>query len=78
MPTFTTFIRQTCNVGTTHICAVEADDIEEAKRLGIEQCVHDWNSDSTDYDDPVYTADNLTVIGVAEGDVNILEWNDNL
>lgn len=78
MPTFTTFIRQSNNLGTTYICAVDADDIEEAKRLGIEQCLDDWNADcaGNSPDDPIYAEDNVTVIGVAEGDVKILMWDD--
>lgn len=64
--TFTVFVRASNNTGTTYITTVEAADTEEAKRIGLAECQDEWG----------YPEDHLTVVGVAEGDVNILEWDD--
>lgn len=64
--TFTIFCRQANGKGTTNIFAVQADDLESATQSGIEQCAEDWACDES----------SIHILGVAEGDVTILEWND--
>lgn len=68
MNTFTVFIRDADNTGTTYITAVQATDVEAAKKAACAKCWADWG----------YDEDNepLHVLGVAEGDVTILEWDD--
>lgn len=66
MPTFTVFCRDANDTGTTYITSVEADDIDQAKRDALEECSAAWEQDVAD----------IRVVGVAEGDVNILEWDD--
>ena len=66
MAKFTIFCRDASNTGTTYITAVDAPDIEAAKRLGLEECAEEWGQE----------VDEIRVLGVAEGDVTILEWDD--
>ena len=42
MAKFTIFCRDASNTGTTYITAVDAPDIEAAKRLGLEECAEEW------------------------------------
>jgi len=71
MNTYTVFVIDPDQLGTTYITSVEADTTTEAKTLAINLCREDW---STDKEDP-YDGD-LHALGVAEGNVNILEWKD--
>lgn len=76
MPKFTVFCRQSNNVGTTYITTVEIEDNDAAKagEAGLEECLTDWNPGGGEPD--IYTSDNVSVLGVAEGDVKILMWDD--
>lgn len=74
LPTFTVFVREACNQGTTFITSVQAKDMEEASRLAREECAIEWRRDGAGED---CTWDSLKVVGIAEGDVNILEWDDS-
>jgi hypothetical protein len=69
--TFTVFCRESNNEGTTWVGAVQARDIEEAGDIALEACAAEWSSDG-----PTWSPDDIIVLGVAEGDVKILEWND--
>ena len=71
LPTFTVFCQQTDQIGTTHIAPVEAADLESAILAGREQCLADWNGG-----DDIFTLDDIHCLGVAEGDINILHWED--
>lgn len=71
MAKFTVFVRQSNNLGTTWIGCVDAEDINEAADLGLGECVHEWSSDNRQFSE-----DDLRVIGIAEGDVKILSWDD--
>lgn len=70
MSTFTVFCREASGTGTTWISAVEAKSVEEAKTKGHANCVSDWGWDDSPGD--------VVVIGVAKGDVEIVEWDDNI
>jgi hypothetical protein len=71
LPTFTVFCREANNEGTTWIGTVEARDAEHASELGAEQCSVEWGSGGQNW-----SLDDIAVIGVAEGSVNILKWDD--
>lgn len=66
MKTYTVFIRQDNNRGTTFITAVEAPDQEIAAILALAECAECWEWDLAD----------LHVLGIAAGNVDILEWED--
>lgn len=67
MNTYTVFCRESNGTGTTWISAVEAESLDEAKAQGHFNCCWDWG---------VEDDSSVTVIGVAEGDINILFWED--
>ena len=71
LSTFTVFCREANNIGTTWIGTVEALDAEHASELGAEQCSVEWGSGGQNW-----SLDDIAVIGVAEGSVNILKWDD--
>lgn len=64
---FTVFLRTADGTGTTHISFQEAGDANEAINYAAEECRRDWNADLDD---------DLHVLGVAAGDVTIVEWDD--
>lgn len=53
---------------TMHIASVQAENSKEAAGLGRAQCASDWG-----YEDEK----EVSVIGVAEGDVVINMWDDD-
>lgn len=65
-PTYTVFCRERGGLGTTWVGYVEAADHEAAVEVGRAQCAADW----------VFDLDSIHVLGVAEGDVKILHWED--
>ena len=67
MNTYTIFCRQSNGQGTTWISTVEGETVEEAKKEALFHCSWDWGYESTE---------GIVVIGVAEGVVNIIEWED--
>ena len=69
--TFTVFCREANNEGTTWIGTVEARDVDQAIKLGTVECAVDWGSGGQNW-----SLDDIAVIGVAEGSVNILAWDD--
>jgi hypothetical protein len=68
MKKFTIFCRSASGQGTTWIGLVIAKTLAGAKRSGLAECAADWKWDKKD----------IVVIGVAEGNVNILFWDDNV
>lgn len=66
MNTYTVFCQDADGTGTTYITSVTAPTIEEAKELAREKCAEDWSC----------SVSQVRVLGVAEGEVNILEWAD--
>ena len=75
--TFTVFCQQADQLGTIHIDTVEATDLASAIQAGREQCLADWNGTSNEPDAP-FTLEDIHCLGVAEGDVTILHWEDQL
>ena len=73
--TFTVFCQQADQLGTIHIDSVEAADLASAILAGRKQCLADWNGGSTGADAP-FTLEDIHCLGVAEGDVRILHWED--
>lgn len=67
MSKFTVFCQDIDGTGTVWIDCVEAADIVAAQALALEACAADWGYGPTD---------DIAVLGVAEGDVKILVWND--
>ena len=67
MKTFTVFCQQADGIGTIWIQAVDAADLDEAKKVGRDACAIDW----------CCGVDEVCVLGVAEGDVHILYWIEN-
>jgi hypothetical protein len=67
MNTYTVFCKEKSGEGTTWIDAVQATSMDLAKLIALERCAKDWSWDQED----------IEVIGVAAGDVQILEWDNN-
>lgn len=66
MNSYTIFCQQTTGEGTIWIQSVEAADIDAAREEGRLQCSFDWEYDPED----------VHVLGIAEGNITILEWDD--
>ncbi len=64
---FTVFVQQPNGYGTTHISSHEATNSDGAVEAALRETANDWGYESTC---------NLRVLGVASGDITILEWND--
>ena len=64
MTTFTAFCQEAYGSGTIWISTVEADDVLTAISLAREACAEDWDYDPED----------IHVLGIAAGDVEILHW----
>lgn len=77
LTTFTVFCQQVDQLGTIHIDSVEASDLESAIQAGREQCLADWNGGTSGEDAP-FTLEDIHCLGVAQGDVRILHWQDQL
>lgn len=77
LTTFTVFCQQVDQLGTIHIDSVQAVDIESAIQAGREQCLADWNGGTSGEDAP-FTLEDIHCLGVAQGDVRILHWQDQL
>jgi len=73
--TFTVFCQQADQLGTIYIDPVGAADLGSAILAGREQCLADWNGGTSGANAP-FTLDDIHCLGVAEGDVNILHWQD--
>lgn len=73
--TFTVFCQQVDQLGTIHIDTVEAEDLDSAIQAGREQCLADWSGGASEPDAP-FTLEDIHCLGVAEGDVRILHWQD--
>jgi hypothetical protein len=75
--TFTVFCKQADQLGTIHIDTVEAMDLDSAIEAGRMQCLAEWNGGASGSDAP-FTLEDIQCLGVAEGDVHILHWQDQL
>ena len=68
MNKYTAFCQEAGGGGTTWIDTVEADNIDEACDIARANCAADWSVEE------VF----VHVLGLAEGNVNILHWNDQV
>ena len=67
--TFTVWVQQANGCGTHHVsCHRVRGGIEAAKRAAIRDTLADWGEH--------YEASDLRVLGVCQGDVAVLEWNE--
>lgn len=64
--TYTAFCQQTNGQGTTWISTVRATDGAEAIDVARAQCAEEWG----------YAVEDVHVLGIAAGDVDILLWDD--
>ena len=68
MNTYTVFCSDATSIGgTTWISAVPAETLDDAIDYGKKMCAQDWG-----FENP----DEIHVMGVIEGDVNVLHWED--
>ncbi len=67
--TYTAFCQQANGEGTIWIDSVEADDLEEAIFKAQVKCSSDWGVES-------YAPEDIHVLGLAEGTLNIVYWSD--
>lgn len=66
MKTYTVFCQESDARGTIWIEAIRAKNLEEAKIYGRDACAADWER----------SPEAIHVLGVAAGDVTILDWED--
>ncbi len=77
LASFTVFCQERTGEGTIHICCVKSLDAAAAIIAGKQQCMDDWNaSPKCASGEPFYTVQNIHCLGVAKGDVEILDWQD--
>jgi hypothetical protein len=76
MRTFTVFLQDYNHTGTTYITAVRAKNLTSATSKAKQLCRDDWGLPGSPEPHSNATTNDLHVLGVAEGDVKILEWND--
>lgn len=67
MDSFTVFVTEANGRGTVHISAHAARSPEGAAKAGLKQTAADWGCRGTR---------DLRVLGIAKGDIEIIEWND--
>lgn len=66
MNTYTAFCQQANGKGTIWVNNIDANNLEDAIELAINECALDRGDLPT----------NVHCLGIAEGDVNILYWED--
>lgn len=66
MSTYTVFCQESSGRGTIWVSSVEANTYEEAISTGRAECASDWG----------YETRNVHVLGVAEGSVHLVYWDD--
>ena len=72
---FTVLIREEGNTGSTHIDHYAVATVEEAIKLARTQCVRDWGLADSE-EEEWECEQRLHVLGVAAGNVTIVEWDD--
>lgn len=65
---FTVWVRQANREGTTYATCVKARSQIAAEAKAKRECSANWGDN--------YPPDSLEIVGVAEGNVKILDWND--
>jgi len=66
--TWTVWLTDVGGAGTTYVTAARAESMADAVEVAMTECRSEWNQED-DYP--------LHVLGVARGDVEIVEWNDH-
>ena len=69
---YTVWVMQADRRGTMHVSAHSAASIEQAKERAITETLDDWG-----WSDEDEREQDVVVVGVAEGEVNLLEWDDD-
>ncbi|UJJ60598.1 hypothetical protein [Rhodanobacter denitrificans] len=67
LATYTVFVRQADGRGTTHVSSHDAASPAEAEQLALAETASDWED----------SVDDLVVLGVIAGDVEIVSWDDD-
>lgn len=70
MNSYSVFIIEKNGGGTTYITHELATDPEAAKEAALRLCREDWGSPGEPWEEELH------VLGVTEGEVKILEWED--
>ena len=71
MKPYTVFCRDRAGEhNTTHITDVKAIDASHALLAGRAECANDWEV-------PEDQLDSIMVVGIAQGVINVLAWDDN-
>lgn len=65
---FTAFCRESSGEGTIWIDRVHAVSLDDAIKAAVKKCAQDWCREGDEQ--------SIHVLGVAEGDVTILHWED--
>lgn len=68
LKTFTAFCQHASGTGTVWIDNVQAVDAKQAILLAPQRCAEDWEG---------VPVEHIRVLGLAEGDVEIVFWEDN-
>jgi hypothetical protein len=66
MAIFTAFCQEIDGSGTIWINPIHADSLSDAMIVAVESCAADWAMD----------VEEVRVLGIAAGDVDILHWED--
>lgn len=78
MKKFTIWICEASGEGSHYTTLIESEDIETAKALALEECSKEWSHPEDLDGEPSYPVAALHVLGVAEGDITLLEWDDTI
>lgn len=73
LKTWTVFVQEADGTGTIHIQSYRAHSIEEARAKALARVAEDWGGAECGF-----TPDTLHILGIAEGNVKIVEWTDIL
>lgn len=68
---YTVFVREIGGVGTTYIESAYANSAGDARVIVMRRCSEAWGEEA-------YPLSSLFCLGIADGDVNIIEWDDCL
>jgi hypothetical protein len=69
MSKFTVWVCEATGRGTTHVSSHEATTAPLAAVQAVEETLADW-------DWPEADKDKLHILGIASGNVTLIEWND--
>ena len=78
MSTYTVFCRDGKDPGSTiWISTVEADNALQARKVGRNECADDWDYTERESEDSCGDIEDIQVLGVVEGTINLLDWDDD-